>query len=78
MVTDQFGFPAALQWKGVSDLMTSVFSEGDSPVPTSAMWSILIAAVVGLVFEIIRIARKGRFPISPLAIGLAWFMHKSM
>jgi uncharacterized oligopeptide transporter (OPT) family protein len=71
MVTDQFGFPAALQWKGVSDLVTSVFSEGDSPVPTSAMWSILIAAVVGLVFEIIRIARKGRFPISPLAIGLA-------
>jgi len=70
MVTDEFSFPAALQWKGVSDLVTAVFSEGGSPIPESAMWAMLIAAGVGLVFEIVRIARKGRFPISPLAIGL--------
>lgn len=70
MVTDQFGFPAALQWKGVSDLVTAVFSEGDSPIPDSAMWAMLIAAVAGLAFEIVRIARKGKFPLSPLAIGL--------
>ncbi len=70
MVTDQFGFPAALQWKGVSDLVTAVFSEGESPIPESAMWAMLVAAVVGVAFEIVRIARKGRFPISPLAIGL--------
>jgi OPT family oligopeptide transporter len=70
MVTDQFGFPSALQWKGVSDLVTAVFSEGDSPIPNSAMWAILVAAIVGLVFEIVRIARKGKFPLSPLAIGL--------
>jgi uncharacterized oligopeptide transporter (OPT) family protein len=70
MVTDQFGFPAALQWKGVSDLVTAVFSEGESPIPESAMWAMLVAAVVGVAFEIVRIARKGRFPISSLAIGL--------
>ena len=70
MVTDQFGFPAALQWKGVSDLVTAVFSKGDSPVPGSAMWAMLIAAAVGLAFEIARIARRGKFPLSPLAIGL--------
>jgi len=70
MVTDQFGFPSAIQWKGVSDLVTSVFSEGESPIPDSAMWAMLVAAVVGLAFEIVRIARKGRFPLSPLAIGL--------
>ncbi len=70
LVTDQFGFPAALQWKGVSDLVTSVFSEGESPIPDSAMWAMLVAAVVGLAFEIVRIARKGKFPLSPLAMGL--------
>lgn len=70
LVTDQFSFPAALQWKGVSDLVTSVFSDGKSPVPESAMWAMLVAAGVGLAFEIARIARKGKFPISPLAIGL--------
>lgn len=70
LVTDQFSFPAALQWKGVSDLVTSVFSEGESPIPDSAMWAMLVAAVVGLAFEIVRITRKGKFPLSPLAIGL--------
>ncbi len=70
MVSDQFGFPSAMQWKGVSDLVTAVFSEGKSPIPASAMWSMLIAAVVGLVFELVRIFSKGRFPLSPLAVGL--------
>ena len=70
MITEQFGFPSALQWKGVSDLVGAVFSEGKSPIPTSAVWSIGIAAAAGLVFEVIRIVSKGRFPLSPLAIGL--------
>jgi uncharacterized oligopeptide transporter (OPT) family protein len=30
----------------------------------------VIAAVVGLVFEVARIASRGKFPLSPLAIGL--------
>lgn len=70
MVTDQFGFPSALQWKGVSDLVTAVFSQGKSPIPASAAWSMLIAAVVGVVAELVRIFSKGRFPLSPLAVGL--------
>ena len=70
MVSDQFGFPSALQWKGVSDLVTAVFSQGKSPIPASAAWSMLIAAVVGVVAELVRIFSKGRFPISPLAVGL--------
>jgi uncharacterized oligopeptide transporter (OPT) family protein len=68
----QFGFPSALQWKGVSDLVVSLFG-GESaasllkPSIVTSMW---IAAVVGLVLEVVRIASKSRFPISPLAIGL--------
>ncbi len=70
MVTDQFGFPSALQWKGVSDLVAAVFSQGRSPIPVSAVWSMGIAAVVGLGLELVRILRRGGFWLSPLAIGL--------
>ncbi|MDM7915087.1 MAG: OPT/YSL family transporter [Candidatus Eisenbacteria bacterium] len=70
MVTDQFGFPSALQWKGVSDLVAAVFSQGRSPIPASAVWSMGIAAAVGLGLELLRILRWRSFPLSPLAIGL--------
>jgi len=70
MVSDQFGFPSALQWKGVSDLVAAVFSKGQSPIVQSAVWAMVIAAAVGVALEIVRTVRGGRFPISPLAIGL--------
>lgn len=72
MVSDQFGFPAALQWKGVSDLVTSVFGgpESKALLTTSIVWSMAIAAAVGVVFEVARVLTKNRFPLNPLAIGL--------
>jgi uncharacterized oligopeptide transporter (OPT) family protein len=72
MVSDQFGFPAALQWKGVSDLITSIFggAETRALLTPSIVWSMGIAAAVGLVFETARILTRYRFPINPLAIGL--------
>ncbi|MFH1143313.1 MAG: OPT/YSL family transporter [Candidatus Eisenbacteria bacterium] len=70
MITDQFGFPSALQWKGVSDLVAAVFSQGRSPIPASAVWAMGIAAAVGLGLEISRMTWWKRFPLSPLAIGL--------
>lgn len=68
----QFSFPSALQWKGVSDLVTSIFGDGGEGtlLTGSIITSMVIAAVVGLVLEIIRIATHQKFPISPLAIGL--------
>ena len=72
MVTEQFSFPAALQWKGVSDLVTGVFGGGKSGVllTPSILWSMAIAAAVAVIFEVSRVVSRGRFPISPLAIGL--------
>jgi uncharacterized oligopeptide transporter (OPT) family protein len=66
MVTPQFGFPAALQWRGIADLIGG----GLSHLPASAVNSMVIAAVVGLGFEVMRIVSRNRFPLSPLAIGL--------
>jgi uncharacterized oligopeptide transporter (OPT) family protein len=67
----QFGFPSAVQWKGVSDLVTSIFGGGTGTLLTpSIVTSMWIAAAAGLVLEFARIRSRGRFPVSPLAIGL--------
>lgn len=67
----QFGFPSALQWKGVSDLVTAIFGGGTGTLLTrSIVISMIVAAVAGLVMEVLRIRTRGRFPLSPLAIGL--------
>jgi uncharacterized oligopeptide transporter (OPT) family protein len=71
MVTEKFAFPAALQWKGVSDLVTAVFGGGSGGLlTTSILWSMGIAGFAALVMEVLRIRSDGRFPLSPLAIGL--------
>jgi len=67
----QFGFPSALQWKGVSELVTAIFGGGGGTLLTkSIVTSMIVAAVAGLVMEVLRIRTKGKFPLSPLAIGL--------
>ncbi len=64
--SEQFPMPGALQWKGVSDLLSKGFGE----LPPSALWAMAIAALLGLVLEVSRIVSKNRFPISPIALGL--------
>lgn len=68
----KFAFPGTFQWKGVSDLVTSIFAPGGSGslLTNSIITSMVIAAFVGLTFEVLRIFSKGKFPISALAIGL--------
>ncbi len=67
----QFSFPSALQWKGVSDLVTAIFGGGSGTLLTrSIVISMIVAAVAGLVMEVLRIRTRGKFPLSPLAIGL--------
>ena len=66
IVSEQFAMPAALQWKGVADLIAKGFSN----LPASAIISIVVAALAAAVFEILRIRTKGRFPISAVSVGL--------
>ncbi len=66
LVSDQFPMPSALQWKGVSDLI----SGGIKGLPASAIISMVVAAVAALVFEILRIRTRNRFPLSAVSIGL--------
>ncbi|MDI1247825.1 MAG: OPT/YSL family transporter [Lacunisphaera sp.] len=66
LVTEQFPMPAALQWKGVADIIAN----GLSSLPVSALVSMAVAAVAALVFELLRIRTNGRFPLSAVSIGL--------
>ena len=66
MVSDHFAFPAALQWKGVAELIT----KGLSALPYSAVVSMIVAAAAAAAIEIAKIVTKGRFPLSAVSIGL--------
>jgi uncharacterized oligopeptide transporter (OPT) family protein len=66
IVSDQFGQPAALQWKGVAELI----QKGLSALPHSAIVSMIVAAVAATAIEAAKIATRGRFPLSAVAIGL--------
>ncbi|MFO0860801.1 MAG: OPT/YSL family transporter [Phycisphaerales bacterium] len=66
MATDRFPMPSAVQWKGVADIIEHGF-HGLSP---SIIWSLSIAAITALVFEVARMFTKGKFWLSPVSIGL--------
>jgi len=66
MVSDQFAFPAALQWKGVAEII----AKGVTALPASAVISMIVAAVAAAAIEIARIATRGRFALSAVSIGL--------
>jgi uncharacterized oligopeptide transporter (OPT) family protein len=66
MVSEAFAFPAALQWKGVAELI----AKGVTSLPQSAVISMIVAAIAAAVIEVLKIRTKGRFPLSAVAIGL--------
>lgn len=66
IISDQFAMPAALQWKGVSELI----AKGLKGLPASAVISMVVAAVAAVAVELARIATRGRFPLSAVSIGL--------
>ncbi len=66
MIDDKFAFPAAAQWKGVADII----AKGLKSLPFTAIYSMVVAAVVAAIIEIATIIRKRPFPLSSVSIGL--------
>jgi uncharacterized oligopeptide transporter (OPT) family protein len=66
IVSEQFAFPAALQWKGVAEII----AKGVGALPHSAIVSMIVAAISAAVIEIAKIVTRGRFPLSAVSIGL--------
>ncbi|MFZ6772822.1 OPT family oligopeptide transporter [Undibacterium sp. SXout7W] len=66
IVSDQFSFPGAMQWKGVAELI----AKGVSSLPASAITAMIIAAIAAVIIELARLLTKGKFPLSAVSIGL--------
>ena len=66
IVSEQFAMPAAIQWKGVAEIIT----KGVSSLASSAVISIVVAAIAAVAIEVAKIVTKGRFPLSAVAVGL--------
>jgi uncharacterized oligopeptide transporter (OPT) family protein len=66
IISDQFPMPAALQWRGVAEII----AHGLNGLAASALIAAAIAAILAVVFEVARIRTKGRFPLSAISIGL--------
>jgi len=68
--TKQYPMPSASVWTGVAELL----SGGVRGLPRSAVCAALIGAFLGIVLEVVRIASRGRFPLSPVGLGLAFII----
>jgi OPT family oligopeptide transporter len=66
MITDQFAFPAVVQWKGVAEII----AHGFSGLPHSAIVAVIVAAVAAVVIEVTRLVTRGRSGLSAVSIGL--------
>lgn len=66
IVSDQFAMPAALQWKGVAEII----AKGVTRLPTSAIIAMALASFAAIAIEVTRIITKQRFPLSAVSVGL--------
>ncbi len=66
IVSDAFPMPAAVQWRGVAEII----AKGFHGAPTTAVWAAGLAAVAAILMEVARLVTKGRFPLSAVSVGL--------
>jgi OPT family oligopeptide transporter len=66
IVSDQFAFPAAMQWKGVAEIIAN----GINGLPLSVVVSVIAAAIAAVAIEAAVALSKGKFPLSSVSIGL--------
>ena len=70
LVSDKYPMPAATVWKAVAEILTRGLSE----LPTTAILAAAVGAVIGLALESAKLVTKGRFPVSAVAMGLAFII----
>jgi putative OPT family oligopeptide transporter len=68
--TEQYPMPAATIWKAVADVLT----QGIHNLKPSAQWAALAGIVLGVLLEVLRLRTHGRFPLSPVGLGLGFII----
>jgi putative OPT family oligopeptide transporter len=66
--SERFPMPAAQVWVAVAELLT----KGLAFLHPTAQWGILIGCLVGISCTVADILMKGRFPLSGVAMGIAF------
>lgn len=68
LASEKMPMPAAVIWKAVAEVLT----KGLSFLHSTAIWAIVIGAILGILFEVIKTATKGKFFLSGVGMGLAF------
>jgi uncharacterized oligopeptide transporter (OPT) family protein len=68
--SEKFPMPSVTVWKAVAEMLTKGLSE----LPLSVLYACLAGGLVGLALELGRVFTKGRFPLSPIGLGLAFVL----
>lgn len=71
--TGELPLPAAVVWKAVGELLM----KGLSFLHPTARAAVVVGAVVGILFELIRKLSKDRIPLSAIGFGLAFVLRFS-
>lgn len=68
LVSQDFPMPAAVVWQAVAEILT----KGLNQLPQTALIAAIVGAFLGILFEVVKIVTRGRFPLSAVGIGLAF------
>lgn len=71
--TDRLPMIAAMIWKAVAEVLT----RGFSILHVTALVAVVIGATLGILFEVLKITTKNRWPISGVGMGLAFVLRFS-
>jgi uncharacterized oligopeptide transporter (OPT) family protein len=66
LISEAFPMPAAVQWKGVAEII----GKGFHGLPATAVAAMAVAALAAVLMEVARIFTRGRFPLSAVSVGL--------
>lgn len=69
--TERLPVPSALTWKAVAE----VLMKGLDFLHPTAKSAVVVGAIVGILVEITRQVTKNRFPLSAVALGLAFILN---
>ncbi|XXY12774.1 OPT family oligopeptide transporter [Sorangium sp. So ce216] len=69
--TEKLPVPSALTWKAVAE----VLMKGLDFLHPTANAAVLVGAIVGVVVEVTKQVTKNRFPLSAVALGLAFILN---
>ncbi len=71
--TERMPMTAAMIWRAVAEVLTQGFGILD----TTALVAVVVGALLGILFEVLKVSTRNRFPLSGVGMGLAFVLRFS-